>query len=94
MKRRDGHLAIIPKEYWVSVRNVQPVNAYNKLAAISQLLIICASQDEAIRVNKFPNLNPNIEIISIDADHNFLKREVREQLVAEVRRFLTSASDL
>ena len=69
--RTDGSTTIVPKEYWPSIENVDPVALFNELRTEAGVIIIKANQDQIITQADFTKLSPSIHIIGIDGDHDF-----------------------
>lgn len=70
VSRSDGSATIIPSEYWAEREKIWPIELYNQLAKISELIIINAKQDDVLDNNDFSSLD-NTEVIKLDGDHNF-----------------------
>lgn len=84
LARRDGSTTIAPKEYWESIRNLDPIPLYNKLAETAKVIAIHANQDEVIGSLDFSHLSPEIRQIHIDANHNFTNR-ARAELIEVIQ---------
>lgn len=83
--RRDGSTTLVPKAYWTSIKNVDPISLFNQLAGQVTVSLIQANQDEVIGGAGFSKLTPAIEIISIDANHDFTG-PAREQLIKVINQ--------
>jgi len=69
--RRDGSTTVIPMSYWDSRRDVLPVPLYDTLASQTKLVIVKATNDEVIGDTDFTELNSDVEVIEVDAGHDF-----------------------
>lgn len=70
LERKDGSKTIVPKEFWIDKQKHEPIPLYNKLAQTNNTIIVFADQDDVL-VNHIQNLSEDIEIIHVNADHNF-----------------------
>lgn len=75
MPRRDGSTTIIRDDYWQSRVGVVPINLYNKLAKVTELIIITATQDEVLTDTDFSGLESNVKLIELEANHDFTGEE-------------------
>jgi len=69
--RRDGSTTVIPMSYYDSRRGILPVSFYNALAGRTELLIVKATKDEVIGDADFTGLEPSVEVVRVDASHDF-----------------------
>jgi len=69
--RRDGSTTVIPVAYWDSRRGVQPVQLYDALSHQTDLVIVKATQDQVIGGTDFSGLAALINVIEVDAGHDF-----------------------
>jgi hypothetical protein len=72
--RRDGSMTIVTPEYWQSRDGIVPMQLFNILAKLTELVIVSANQDEVLGVTDFSDLLPGIEVIQLDANHDFTDR--------------------
>ena len=81
MPRKDGSVTILPKEYWDEREyDSNPAATYNAYAQKTDLTIIVANQDEILGENDTSILDKNIQVISIDGNHN-LTGDARGELL-------------
>jgi len=86
--RRDGSTTIIDQDYWQSYDNLKNTDElYNKLASITKLSIVVATQDEVLGKVDCSNIDKNISIIEIDSDHDF-NGEARQKMIEIVKEIL------
>ncbi len=83
LPRRDGSTTIVPKEYWESIEDVDPIALFNYLRGVAQVIAIHADQDEIIGSKDFSRLAQGIRNIHIDANHDFTD-ESRPKLIQAV----------
>jgi len=81
--RRDGSTTIIKQDYWDSLNGVKPIELYNLLSDKTTVTIINANQDEVLGSSDFSELSPKINVLNIDANHDFTG-DSREKLVSLV----------
>lgn len=89
--RRDGSMTVIPPSYWKSRQGVDPVPLYDDLSKLTSLVIIQADQDEVIGTTDFSRISPNVEIIHMNAGHDF-REEAREKMTHLVAELVMSES--
>jgi hypothetical protein len=85
--RRDGTTTIVPKEYWPSIKNVDPIALFNTLANLASITLLRATHDEVIGQGDFSKLNPVVTIIDLEANHDFTG-PARVRLIKAVRAIL------
>lgn len=85
--RRDGSTTIIPKAYWDSRQDINPMKLYHDLAKQTDLVIVQADQDEVIGVTNFEELKNEAKIIHIATGHDF-EGEARNEVASVVAREL------
>lgn len=82
--RRDGSATLVPSEFWKERENILPTDIYNKFAEKTELIIIKANQDDVLNNVNLDELDPRIQILSLDGDHNFSGNE-RDPLLDALR---------
>ena len=87
LARNDGSTTIVPKDYWQSILDINPIGIYNKLANNSSVTMINAKQDEIIGNKDFSKLSPHIKSININANHDFTGA-ARTELINIIRQEL------
>lgn len=86
--RRDGSTTIIKDDYWSSREGIVPVELYNQLAKTIGLTIIRANQDEVLGNADYSDLSYDINVINIDANHDFTG-ETRSKLCKLLTEIMT-----
>ncbi len=71
MPRRDGSTTIIKEDYWKSREGIRPIELYNELVKNTELVIVSATKDEILTSTDFTGLAEGIQIIQLEADHDF-----------------------
>jgi len=69
--RRDGSRTIINASYWSSIRSLNVIGLYNKLASVTKLTFYIADNDEVLGPANFDGTDPNIDLIDVEGDHDF-----------------------
>lgn len=87
LARKDGTLTIVPSEFWVERKKVDPIPLYNELSSQTELVIIKAKQDEILGHSKTEGLDKKIKIIELDGGHQF-SGEVRKNLIKTIEKII------
>ena len=87
LARRDGTITLVPAEFWVERKKVEPIPLYNKLSSQTDLIIINAKQDEILGHTEIQGLNKKIKIVELDGSHQF-SGEARKVLINKIKEFL------
>ena len=90
--RRDGSTTIVPADYWTSRAGIEPITLYNALAQVSAVTIINGNRDEVLGGTDFSALAPSVEVIGINANHDFTGG-ARQEVVARVKMILNAQSN-
>jgi len=69
--RRDGSTTVIDSKFWDTLASVTPIDLYNQLAKKTKSVVINANQDEVLKEKDYSGLSSDIQIINIDASHDF-----------------------
>jgi len=83
----DGYTRIIPKDYWIERKNVDAFDLYNNYSSKTDLVLINAKQDTILGESDLSGLNKNIEILSLDGDHQF-SGEARSELINQIKKLI------
>jgi len=79
--RSDGSTTVIHPDYWQSLKGVEPVKLYNRLARFTALRIINAKEDEVLDNVSFEGIDPSISMVTLEGNHNFEGEESRKRLL-------------
>jgi len=71
--RRDGSRTIINANYWNGVRSLSVIDLYARLASVSRVSFYIANNDEVLGSTDFNDIDPRIDLIRINGDHDFNK---------------------
>lgn len=71
MPRRDGSTTIIKEDYWKSREGIRPIELYTELVKNTELIIVSATKDEILTSTDFTGLAEGIQIVQLEADHDF-----------------------
>jgi hypothetical protein len=77
----DGSTTVIHPEYWQSLRGIEPVRLYNRLAKFTALRIINARNDEVLGPVSFEGIDPGISFVTLEGGHNFEEEESRKRIL-------------
>lgn len=69
--RRDDSTTIVDSKLWDNLASFKPADLYNQLADKTKLVVINANQDEVLKEKDHSELSSDIQIINIDANHDF-----------------------
>ncbi|MEI6835765.1 MAG: DUF4202 family protein [Candidatus Falkowbacteria bacterium] len=83
----SGLTRIIPKEYWQERLAVKPFIEYNAFAKKTEIIAIEANQDQLLSKVDLKELDSEIQMLSIDGDHNF-NDLAREPLIKVIKDLL------
>lgn len=87
LARKDGTITIVPAEFWVERKQIEPIPIYNELSSQTALTIIKAKQDEILGHAKTAGLDKKIDIIELNGRHQF-SGEARKILIDKIRTLL------
>ncbi len=90
LKRSDGSLTYIKKNFWKEMKSVNPPKLYSHLAKNSEVIFIRALSDQVITETEFSKISKNskIKLIEIDGNHNF-EGKARRELTNLISKYLT-----
>ncbi|MDA1038259.1 MAG: hypothetical protein O2877_01050 [bacterium] len=72
LPRTDGSTTFVPAAYWDERRKQdQPIDNYNKLSSVTELVLINGNQDVVLGETSFDDLGEGIKIINLEGDHDF-----------------------
>lgn len=88
---KDGFARFVPKKYWSERMNLNVFDLYNKLAELTELIVLNANQDQLLGTSTdLKDLSPKIKIESLDGDHSF-NGEARSKLLKTIKKYLTES---
>lgn len=85
--RRDGSTTIVPRDYWYSIQNVDPIALYNAFSRRTSLCVITADQDEILGQADLGGLSSEISIVHLPGNHDF-SGEDRHGLIVAIDKAL------
>lgn len=84
----DGYTRLVPAKYWEERKNVDIFKEYNELAQLSEVIVIKAKQDHLLPDTDLSQLDPSIEVLSMNGDHGFNADEDRKLLLGKLKELL------
>lgn len=92
--RTDGTTTFIPAEYFKERNEEAPaIELYNRLADVTELVIIKGLQDTVLGTTSFEGLNPKARLIEIEGDHDFTGSD-REGMLEVVKKEIEINSNI
>jgi len=87
LPRSDGSISLVPAEYWQERKiEVPPIDLYNKLSEISEVIIIKPLQDTILGETSFAGRDEKIVVIELNGDHNFT--HTRSELCEVIKKLM------
>ena len=73
LKRSDGSITYIEKDFWLEMKQVEPLALYKQLVQNSQVTFIRALSDQVIKEKDYSDIKNihNLKYIEIIGDHDF-----------------------
>lgn len=91
LKRRDGTKVIIPKAYRQARKQLgAPADIYNRMAQVTQVNIITASDDQLLGELDTTQLSPQVTVQQLKGTHNFT-REAREPFAQAIAAIISES---
>lgn len=89
--RSTGEIQKFGPEFWKTLKEFNPVEAFNSFASHTKTLIIHPKQDDVVGLDYQDEYNSvaNATVIWTDGDHSFKKEEDRKKYVQHIRTFFT-----
>ncbi len=87
LARRDGSFTLVPATFWKEREAIDPVMLFNALSDRTELIVVLANQDDVVSAERTALLSPQIQVISIDGDHDF-RMESRVGLIETLKKIL------
>lgn len=90
--RTKGGVQLIGKDFWLTLRNFNPIEYIKDLGNKTNLIIFKPKQDEVIEYKFFDEYKKieNIKYIELNGDHNFKNKEERLNLFNQIQDFLNN----
>jgi hypothetical protein len=87
LARRDGTTTIVVPDYWKDIKEINPIELFNKIQ--NPVTVIIATQDEVLGDDAFPfePLNPNIDVVRMNANHDFTGN-ARAELISKLKELV------
>lgn len=88
--RSSGEVQKIGSQFWIDIRDFQPIDNIREFACKTRLMIIHPKQDEIvgnIGMAEYSKL-AQTKFIEINGDHNYSKAEERQEMIKVVKDFL------
>ena len=80
-------ISLVPAEYWQERKiEVPPIDLYNKLSEISEVIIIKPLQDTILGETSFAGRDEKIVVIELNGDHNFT--HTRSELCEVIKKLM------
>lgn len=88
--RTSGATQYIGKDFWRTFRSFNPVEYIKELGHKTELIIFKPLQDDVLKNKYFDEYKKikNIIYIEVDGNHNFTKKEDRNNLFKQIKKFL------
>lgn len=83
----DGYVRYVPAEYWTDRQAVNLPENLNKLADLTEVIVITANQDELLPKIDPAYVSSKIKFSPVDGDHNFTGKD-RAPLIEVIRKLL------
>jgi len=87
LRKLDGYIRYVPKEYWIERKDLKPFDSYNDYALNTNLVVINANQDNILGNADTSQLNSNIKVLNLDGDHEF-SGEARNSIIEVLKKEL------
>ena len=87
LRKLDGYIRFVPKEYWTERATVKPFELYNEYAKNTALFVVNAKEDNILGEVNLLELNSSIKVISLHGDHSF-NNEARADLIKVVKEII------
>jgi len=88
LPRSDGTVTHLPKDYLESLKNINPISMYAKIAATKPTIVVRSLNDEVLGLTNVNEI-AYATVIDIEADHNFTGSS-RKKLVGLLSSIISS----
>ncbi len=87
--RTSGVVQVIGKDFWKTLKNFKPVDYIKEFADKTELRIYKPKNDDVLENKYFDEYKDikNIEYIEVEGNHNFTKKEDRDNLFKSIKEF-------
>lgn len=87
--RTSGAVQLIGRDFWRTLRNFDPISAFEELGSKTDLIILKPLQDEVLEYKYFDDYKnlKNAKYVELNGDHNFKKPEDRKALNELIKEF-------
>ena len=88
LMRNDGSITIVSKDFWSGIKNLNPVQLYNRFNKNTDLTIVEATEDEVLGITDFSHTDDTIKLESMMSDHNFTDT-ARKEVISLIDKILS-----